>query len=103
MLKKLNMSPAVKRVLVVSACLCVCMCMMLCFASAVDTTEVSEPTYASAAETVFDSVHAVINFNNILAIIGVALGAEATLFMLWWGIRKVIRLVNNGLHGKLKA
>ena len=102
MLKKLNMSPAVKRVLVVSACLCVCMCMMMCFASAVDTP-VSEPTYQEAATTVFSAVHNVINFNNILAIIGVALGAEATLFMLWWGIRKVIRLVNNGLHGKLKA
>ena len=102
MLKKLNMSPAAKRVLVVTACLCVCMCMMMCIASAVDTP-VSEPTYAEAATTVFSAVHNVINFNNILAIIGVALGAEATLFMLWWGIRKVIRLVNNGLHGKLKA
>ena len=85
------------------------MCMMICCATlvpmafAVDGTAVSEPSYQEAATQVYGAVHEVINFNNILDIILVGLGGMATLYLLWWGIRKVIRMLKSGLNGKLKA
>lgn len=85
------------------------MCMMICCATlmpmafAVDGAAVSEPSYQEAATTIYDSVHAVINFNNILAILGVGIGGMSTLYLLWWGVRKVIKMLKSGLNGKLKA
>ncbi len=86
------------------------MCMMICCATlvpmafAVDgTATVSEPTYKEAATLVYEEVHNVINFSNILDIILVGLGGMATLYLLWWGIRKVIKMLKSGLNGKLKA
>lgn len=71
------------------------------FASAAEAT--SEPTFQEAASTIYDSVHAVINFNNILAIIGVAITGAATIYLLWWAIRKIIKMVKGALNGKLKV
>ena len=99
----MKMSPKAKKLFAVCMCLVVFGCIFVIGCFATDSTTVTEPGYADAAEEVYESVHAVINFTNILAIIGVAIGGEATLFLLWWGIRKVIRLIKNGLNGKLKA
>lgn len=81
-------------------CMMICCCTLVPMAFAVD---VSEPTYAEAATQVYNAVHEVVNFNNILSIIGVGIGGMATLYLLWWGIRKVIKMLKSGLNGKLKA
>ena len=91
-----------KKILAIAGIVMIVGC-IFCTGAFADPVTVSEPTYQEAAKEVFDSVHSVVNFNNILSIIGVALTAEATLFLLWWGIRKVIKLVKSGLNGKLKA
>ena len=102
-MKKLS-SSRFKRILAICGVVMIIGCMFCTGAFAEPAAAaVSEPTYQEAAKEVFDSVHSVVNFNNILSIIGVALTAEATLFLLWWGIRKVIKLVKSGLNGKLKA
>lgn len=103
MFKKLQnvaTNPKVRKLGAVIMCLMICCTMLVPMASA---EAVSEPSYAEAATTVYDSVHQVINFNNILAIIGVGIGGMATLYLLWWGIRKVIKMLKSGLNGKLKA
>lgn len=96
-------APKVKRILAFCACIVILGSMCCTGVFAADPVSVSEPSYAEAAKQVFDSVHGVLNFQNILAILGVALGACATLFLLWWGIRKVVKLIKNGLNGKLKV
>lgn len=101
-MKKLS-SSKFKKILAICGVVMIIGCIFCTGAFAEPAAAVSEPTYQEAAKEVFDSVHSVVNFNNILAIIGVALTAEATLFLLWWGIRKVIKLVKSGLNGKLKA
>lgn len=103
-MKKLS-SSKFKKILAIAGIVMIIGCMFCtgAFADPATPVAVSEPTYQEAAKEVFDSVHGVVNFNNILSIIGVALTAEATLFLLWWGIRKVIKLVKSGLNGKLKA
>lgn len=101
-MKKLS-SSKFKKILAIAGIVMIIGCMFCTGAFAEPVAGVSEPTYQEAAKEVFDSVHSVVNFNNILSIIGVALTAEATLFLLWWGIRKVIKLIKSGLNGKLKA
>ena len=99
-LQKVANNPMVRKLGAVIMSLMICCTMLVPMASA---EAVSEPSYAEAASTVYDSVHQVINFNNILAIIGVGIGGMATLYLLWWGIRKVIKMLKSGLNGKLKA
>ncbi len=100
-MQKVASNPMVKKLGVGFMCLMICCSMLMPMASAAEA--VSEPSYAEAATQVYDSVHQVINFNNILAIIGVGIGGMATLYLLWWGIRKVIKMLKSGLNGKLKA
>lgn len=100
-LQKVANNPMVRKLGAVIMSLMICCTMLVPMASAAEP--VSEPSYAEAASTVYDSVHQVINFNNILAIIGVGIGGMATLYLLWWGIRKVIKMLKSGLNGKLKA
>lgn len=99
-LQNVASKPMVKKLGAVFMCLMICCSaiMPMCFAA-----DVSEPSYAEAATTIYESVHNVVNFNNILAILGVGIGGMATLYLLWWGIRKVIKMLKSGLNGKLKA
>ena len=98
MLKKL--SPRSRKILAISFCVIVLGCIFCVSAFA---TAVSEPDFDDAAQTVYDTLHTTINFNNILAIIGVALGGSVTIFLLWWAIRKIVRMVKGALNGKLKV
>lgn len=100
-LQKVASNPMVRKLGAGLMCMMICCTMLVPFASAAEA--VSEPTYQEAATQVYNSVHEVINFNNILAIIGVGIGGMATLYLLWWGIRKVIKMLKSGLNGKLKA
>ena len=55
-----------------------------------------------AVKTVVDSGTSSFNFETIAAILGVAIGAAAGLFLLWWGFRKGLRMLKNAFSkGKL--
>ena len=93
MFKKLQnvaTNPKVKKVGALVMSLMMCCVMLVPMASAAD---VSEPTPSEAATQVFDAIHAQLNFTTILSVISVALGAALTIYLGWWAIRKVSRMV----------
>lgn len=44
-----------------------------------------------------------INPGTVATVIGLVLGAGVALFLLWFGIRKLISIVKNALKGRLKV
>lgn len=68
----------------------------------------STPT---VAQSVVDGIQTVVNagtssFNiqTVASILGITLAAAATLFLLWWGSRKGIRMLKNAFtKGKLSV
>ena len=60
-------------------------------------------TPESAAQSIFNTVSSSINVSSVVGIIAIALGAGIGLYLAWWAIRKVIRMVKAGLNGKLKV
>ena len=55
-----------------------------------------------AVKTGVDSGTSAFNFETIASILGVAIGAAAGLFLLWWGARKGLRMLKNAFSkGKL--
>lgn len=84
------------------------MCMVLamlvvscvtCFAAG--TTEGAAEAVA-AAETVLNSVTAVLNITNVAAILAACMGSATILFLAWWGVRKVVKVTVNAFsRGKL--
>lgn len=99
MIKKLNKS---KKLLGILCAISLIGCMFVIGVSATDTA-VTEPNLVTSATTVFDAVHTQVNFTNILGVLGVALGACASLYMLWWAARKVVSLIKKGSKGKLSV
>lgn len=63
----------------------------------------TDPTnVADAVKTVVDAGTSAFNFGTIAQILGVAIGAAAGLFLLWWGARKGLRMLKNAFSkGKL--
>ena len=89
-IRKLFSNPKLKKAVMISSCMALMACMMIPFASAAD---VSEPTPAEAATQIFESIHAELNFTTILSVLAVAVGAALSIFLGWWAIRKVTRMV----------
>ena len=54
----------------------------------------------SAAGEVFSMLTQQINFETILAVLGVSLGAGLALFLGWWAIRKISGMVFRSFNGK---
>ena len=105
LLSKIRANSKLKRILCICGCLLVfanLLCVSAFAAPAADT--VSEPTPAEAAQEVFNTMHGTFNFTNILSIIGVALGAALAIFIGWWAIRKVSKMVMNAFSkGKVSV
>lgn len=65
----------------------------------------------TAAQTVIDGIQSVVDagtstftIETIASILGITLAAAATLFLLWWGSRKGIRMLKNAFtKGKLSV
>lgn len=47
----------------------------------------------SAVQTVFTNVTGTINISNVVAILGIVVGACVGLVLMWFGIRKVIKII----------
>lgn len=72
------------------------------FAADVDTSsDVSSIT--TGVKSVFSTVSGTFSFTNIIAMIGIAIGAAALLVLGWFGLRKVISMIKGALRGKLRV
>lgn len=91
MLVKIRNSKALK-------VLMMCLCMLLvvscfCLSAFAASIETSDPAVDQAAIEVFNSVHNSVNFDTVLTVLGVALGSCVAMFICWWAVRKVSRMV----------
>lgn len=59
--------------------------MVACFA---DSSEA-----VSAVQSVFADVTGTINISSVVSILGIVVGACIALVFMWWGIRKVIKII----------
>ena len=84
-------NPKVKKFGALLMCMMIC-CSMFCV-SAFAADAVTEPTPSEAATQVFETIHAQLNFTTILSVIAVALSAALSIYLGWWAIRKVSRMV----------
>ena len=84
-------NPKVKKFGALFMCMMIC-CSMFCV-SAFAADAVTEPTPSEAATQVFETIHAQLNFTTILSVIAVALSAALSIYLGWWAIRKVSRMV----------
>lgn len=55
-----------------------------------------------AAKTLMNQVAETINISNIVLIIGAGLGVCLGLYLAWWGVRKLVKMLKGALNGKLK-
>lgn len=100
-LSKFTQNAKVKKVMGITMAI---MCLASCFIVGCSATDVTEPTPVSAATTVFQTLHESLNFTTILSVIGVALGAGVGIFLGWWAIRKVLRVVMSAFKkGKISV
>lgn len=71
------------------------------FAAEGDVSDVSSIT--TGVKSVFSTVSGTFSFANIIAMIGIAIGAAALLVLGWFGLRKVISMIKGALRGKLRV
>lgn len=71
------------------------------FAAEGDVSDVSSIT--TGVKSVFSAVSGTFSFTNIIAMIGIAIGAAALLVFGWFGLRKVISMIKGALRGKLRV
>ena len=88
-----------KKLFAVCACVLVVACMMIPFASAASDASVASEA-VSAAKSVFDDVTgSVLNVSNVLSVLGIVLVAAFGLWFFWWGLRKVIGIIQRSFKG----
>lgn len=86
-------NPKVKKFGALLMCMMICCSMFAVSAFAVDGAAVVDMLPDAAAQEVFDAIHAQLNFTTILSVISVALSAALSIYLGWWAIRKVARMV----------
>ncbi len=102
-IKKLANNRKFKKLFASCMCLMIVACSMIPLASAVDGVTVDKTPVECATE-VFNSMHSVLNFTTILEVIAVALAAALAIYLGWWAIRKVARMVLNAFsRGKVSV
>ena len=89
MLKEIR-SPKAKKLMAVVMCVCLCMMSFVVLAAAETATDM---TPKAAAESIFQTMYGLITVTTIVEVIGVALAAAIGIFLAWWAIRKVARMV----------
>lgn len=76
--------------------------MVACFADPVSGGSGTEAV--SAVQTVFTNVTGTINISNVVAILGIVVGACVGLVLMWFGIRKVIKIIMGAFRkGKISV
>lgn len=76
--------------------------MVACFADGATVSSGAEAV--SAIQTVFTNVTGTINISNVVAILGIVVGACVGLVLMWFGIRKVIKIIMGAFRkGKISV
>lgn len=76
--------------------------MVACFADTPSGGSGAEAV--SAVQTVFTNVTGTINISNVVAILGIVVGACVGLVLMWFGIRKVIKIIMGAFRkGKISV
>lgn len=76
--------------------------MVACFADPASGGSGTEAV--SAVQTVFTNVTGTINISNVVAILGIVVGACVGLVLMWFGIRKVIKIIMGAFRkGKISV
>ncbi len=104
-LAKFARKPAVKKVFGLFMC---CM-MMLSMAIPSFATDATTPTdysdeAVSAMQSALGYVTSTLSITTILKVVGVGLGIAVGFFLLWWGMRKLIKMVRKAFaSGKVSV
>ncbi len=85
-------NPKVKKFGALLMCAMIC-CSMFVVMAAAEGAVTTDITPSEAATEVFNTIHAQLNFRTILDVIAVALSAALSIYLGWWAIRKVARMV----------
>lgn len=76
--------------------------MVACFADPASGSTGTEAV--SAVQTVFSNVTGTINISNVVSILGIVVGACVGLVLMWFGIRKVIKIIMGAFRkGKISV
>ena len=104
---KLIKSSKAKKIIGIALTVACVACMFITGASATsaDGSEVVTMTVddsVDAARELFSSVTQTLNFGSIAKVLSIGIGAAVGIWLAWWGIRKLIRVITNALQkGKL--
>ena len=101
-MRKFLSSRAGKLFSVVMSVLCICCC-FVCTALAdpvVDPTvvQITPDEAVNAAKGLFASVTGTLNFANVAKVLSIGIGAVIGIWLAWWGIRKLVRMLTNVLQ-----
>ncbi len=97
---KLHKNPKAKKLLMGTCAVVMCMTMLAPAAFAADGDSTAIITNATG---IFEQVTSVVNFSTIAGVIGIGVGAALTLYLSWWGVRKLIRIIKAAFNGKFKV
>lgn len=77
--------------------------MLTAFAADGDPTVVQMTPDQSidAAKGLFAEVTGTLNFANIAKVLSIGIGAAIGIWLAWWGIRKLIKVIQKALNGRL--
>ncbi|MBQ9914046.1 MAG: hypothetical protein IJO73_07445 [Clostridia bacterium] len=103
-LAKFARKPAVKKVFgIFFSALMIFSMALPSFAAEVTPSDFSDEAVAGMKEAL-GHVTATLSIGTILKVIGAGLGIAVSFFLLWWGIRKLIRMVRQGFSkGKVSV
>lgn len=104
-LKKWCKSKVGKRIFAVMGAILV-MCSMAVPAFAVEEGAAGFDGAAAiaGAKDIFGQATSTLSIANIVAVLGVCIGAAVGLYLLWWGLRKVLRVVKGAFSkGKVSV
>ena len=103
-MRKFLNSRAGKLLSVVMSVLCIGCC-FVCTAFAADgdpasqtVVQITPDEAVSAAKGLFASVTGTLNFTNIAKVLSIGIGAVIGIWLAWWGIRKLVRMLTNVLQ-----
>ena len=64
--------------------------------------ENTTPTLASQLQTFASSMSTYVNAGDVLTVMGIALGAGFSIYLVVWGGKKIIRAVKGAINGRLR-
>ena len=66
--------------------------------AAATVVQITPDEAVSAAKGLFASVTGTLNFTNIAKVLSIGIGAVIGIWLAWWGIRKLVRMLTNVLQ-----